>query len=110
MDNIQNINFLLKEIGKHGENLKRTKLLKDLDLYKKLVKEYLTIVLELSEKTEKIVLWDKSKKQKVTKIHLQVINQELLELTRIFFSEQQNTFAIASKIDMIEGLLVDLRS
>jgi uncharacterized protein len=104
------IEGLLKEIGRQGEKLKKSKILADLDLYKKMIKEYLNLILEQSESVEKKSLWDKNKKQKITKVHLQVINNELLELTKIFFSEQQNTFAIAAKIDRIEGLLVDLKS
>jgi uncharacterized protein len=104
------IEGLLKEIGKQGEKLKKSKHLEDLDQYKKMIKEYLNLILEQSEKVEQKSLWDKNKKQKITKVHLQIINSELLELTKIFFSEQQNTFAIAAKIDRIEGLLVDLKS
>lgn len=106
----EKIEYLLKDIGKQGEILKKTKLLQDLNRYKELIKEYLSIILNISEKTENITLWNKSKKQKVTKVHLKIINQELIELTRIFFNEQQNTFKIASQIDKIEGLLIDLKS
>ena len=100
---------LLKEIGNQGEKLKKSRLLEELDKYKKLVKEYISIFLQLSEEAEKKTLWDRNKKEKVSKVHLKIINQELSELTRIFFEEQQNTFAIAAKIDRIEGLLIDLK-
>ena len=101
---------LLKDIGNQGEKLKKSRVLIDLDIYKKLVKKYLSIAIMLSEKTEKKYLWDKFKKEKIAKTHFQIIDKELLELTRIFFTEQQNTFAIAAKIDKIEGLLIDLKS
>lgn len=101
---------LLKEIGSTGEKLKKSKLLEDLNSYKVLIKEYLSLVLSLSEKTEKKTIWDKTKKEKITKVHIKIINQELLDLTKLFFSGQQNTFTIAAKIDKIEGLLIDLKS
>ena len=100
---------LLKQIGKQGEKLKKSKHLEDLDVYKKNIKEYLLIFLSLAEKTEKKTTWNKFKKEKTVKIHLEIIDEELLELTKIFFTEQHNTLAIAAKIDKIEGLLVDLR-
>lgn len=106
----EKIEILLKQIGNQGEKLKRSKQLEDLDKYKKLVKEYISIVLALSENTEQKILWDRKKKEKVTKVHLKIIDHEMLELTRIFIQEQQNTLAIAAKIDKIEGLLVDLKS
>lgn len=53
---------ILKQIGNQGKKLKKTRLLTDLDLYKKLVKKYLSIVLTLAEKTEKKILWNKFKK------------------------------------------------
>ena len=108
--NRKKLEDLLKDIGKTGERLKKSRLLIDLNNYKKIVKEYLKIFLEYAEKVEKKKIWDKSKRQKIEKIHLQIINNELLELTRIFFNEQQSTWAIAAKIDKIEGLLIDLMS
>jgi uncharacterized protein len=104
------IETLLKEIGRQGERLKKSRNLEDLDLYKKMIKEYLTLIIRESENIENKNVWNPAKKQKVNKVHLQVINSELLDLTRIFFSEQQNTLAIGAKIDRIEGLLIDLKS
>ena len=104
------IETLLKEIGKQGERLKKSRNLEDLDIYKKMIKEYISLILKESENIEKRNVWNPSKKQKINKVHLQVINSELLELTRIFFSDQQNNLAIAAKIDKIEGLLIDLKS
>ncbi len=101
---------LLKQIGNTGEKLKKSKLLEDLNSYKNLIKEYLSLVLSLSEETEKKTIWNKAKKEKITKVHIKIINQELLDLTRLFFAGQQNTFTIAAKIDKIEGLLIDLKS
>lgn len=101
---------LLKEIGNAGEKLKKSKLLEDLNTYKNLIKEYLSLVLSLSEKTEKKTIWNKAKKEKIAKVHIKIINQELLDLTRLFFAGQQNTFTIATKIDKIEGLLIDLKT
>ncbi|MBN2545636.1 MAG: DUF327 family protein [Spirochaetes bacterium] len=100
----------LKEIGKQGEKLKKSRHLKDLEIYKNLIKKFLLTAIDLIEKKEKKALWDKSKKQKITKIHMTIINQELQELTKIFFNEQKNILELAAKIDKIEGLIINLIS
>lgn len=106
----QELQTKLKEIGIIGERLKKSRQMIDLDRYKKLVQEYIKAVVTLSEKVDKRALWDRRRREKVEKVHLQIVNKELLELTEIFFSEQQNTLAIAAKIDRIEGMLIDLKS
>jgi len=99
---------LLKEIGKKGEILKKNLTIKNLTEYKKLVKKFLLIAIELSEKVEKKSLWNSFKKEKITKVHLTIIDKELYELTKYFFEEQKDVFKIAAKIDKIEGILVDI--
>lgn len=106
--NTEEIQKLLKDIGLQGQLLKRSRNIEDLDVYKKLVKKYLLSILDLSEKAEKKTVYNRFKKEKITKIHLNVIDKELLELTKIFLSEQHDVLKIASKIDKIEGMLIDL--
>jgi|WetSurMetagenome_2_1015567.scaffolds.fasta_scaffold201676_2 uncharacterized protein len=106
----QEIELLLKEIGIQGETLKKRRTLEDLDIYKKKVKKFMMSIVELSEKTEKKTVWNRLKKEKITKVHLQIIDNELLELTRIFMSEQSSVLEIASKLDRIQGILVDMAS
>ncbi|HOJ64524.1 MAG TPA: YaaR family protein [Spirochaetota bacterium] len=99
---------LLKEIGKQGEKLKKNLTLDNLTEYKKMVKKFLLSAIELSEKVERKTLWNSFKKEKVTKIHLSIIDKELNELTKYFFEEQRDVFKIAAKIDKIEGILIDI--
>ena len=104
------IEQMLKQIGIQGELLKKRKLLTDLDKYKKMINEYLTHVISLFETSENKVIWDSRRKEKISKTHLTIIDKELADLTKIFFMEQQNTLAIAAKIDKIEGLMINLLS
>jgi len=73
-----------------------------------MVKKFLLSAIELSEKVERKTLWNNFKKEKVTKIHLSIIDKELNELTKYFFEEQRDVFKIAAKIDKIEGILIDI--
>ena len=107
--NEEKLENLLKQIGNYGEKLKKSKLINDLNVYKNLVKEYISLVISLSEKSEKKIMWNKFKKEKTAKLHFKIINQELLNLTKLFMTEQKNTLAIAAKIDKIEGILIDLK-
>jgi len=106
----EEIEKLLKEIGVQGEVLKKSRDLDNLDIYKKKVKKLILNIIDLSESAEKKVVWNRFKKEKITKIHLQIVDKELLELTRIFMSEQYSVLDIAAKIDKIQGILVDLSS
>lgn len=107
---LETIEKLLKDIGRQGEILKKSRSLEDLDKYKKMIKNFLKEIIDRIEKKERKSLWDKRKKEKIMKVHITIINKELEELTRIFFDEQQNILAIASQIDKIEGILIDLIS
>lgn len=99
---------LLKDISAKGRNLKKYKKVEDLEDYKKLIQSLLKKVVSSTEKVEKKATFKNG--QKNFKLHLQVINKNLLELTREFMKQQKSVIAIATKIDSIEGLLLDLLS
>ena len=99
---------LLKDISAKGRNLKKYKKVEDLEDYKKLIQNLLKKVVSSTEKVEKKATFRNG--QKNFKLHLQVINKNLLELTREFMKQQKSVIAIATKIDSIEGLLLDLLS
>ncbi len=106
--NLEEIQKLLKDIGLQGRVLKKSSSIEDLDVYKKLVKKYIMSVIDISENTEKKSVYNRFKREKISKTHLNVIDKELLELTKIFIAEQKDVLKIASKIDKIEGMLIDL--
>lgn len=99
---------LLKDIGKKGEQLKKNLTIENLTEYKKMVKSFLLSAIELSEKVERKSMWNSFKKEKVTKVHVEIVDRELSELTKYFFEEQKDVFKIANKIDKIEGILIDI--
>lgn len=99
---------LLKDISAKGRNLKKYKKVEDLEDYKKLIQSLLKKVVSSTEKVEKKATFKNG--QKNFKLHLQVINKNLLELTREFMKQQKSVIAVATKIDSIEGLLLDLLS
>ena len=111
LDNNNNeIETQLKEIGIIGEKIKKNRNLTDLDQYKKKIKVFISLILNKSESIDTKFVWNKMRKEKIAKVHLKVIDKELKELTNIFFSEQKSVLKIASQIDKIEGILIDLSS
>ncbi len=104
----EELSIVQKELGLQGEILKKSKNINDLDLYKKIAKKYFNTAISLTEKLEKKSLRNWHKKEKESKVHLSIIDQELFELTREFIKEQRNVLLIASKIDRIEGILINM--
>lgn len=109
-DNNREIETQLKEIGIIGEKIKKNRNLTDLDQYKKKIKAFISLIINKSESIDTKFVWNKTRKEKIAKVHLKVIDKELKELTNIFFSEQRSVLKIASQIDKIEGILIDLSS
>lgn len=101
---------MLKDIGQQGRTLKRNQTLYELDKYKKMVRDFLRKVVTYAEETEVKTIYNAKRKEKVSKLHLKIIDNELLELTRIFIEEQQSVIKLGSQIDKIEGILLDLAS
>ncbi|HOV13707.1 MAG TPA: DUF327 family protein [Spirochaetota bacterium] len=108
--NLEEIQMMLKDVGLQGEVLKKSRNIEDLDKYKKLVKKFIMSIIDVAENTEKKSVYNRIKKEKITKVHLNIIDKELLELTKIFISEQYEVLKVASKIDKIEGMLISILS
>ena len=98
----QNLNKQLEKIKKAGEKLKVSKNLNNIADYKKYIREYLNFVLEnyyelrFSERYRQILS------------RVEIINQEVEELTKELLLQQKSNIDIISKVDRIAGLLVDL--
>jgi uncharacterized protein YaaR (DUF327 family) len=98
----QKLNKLLEKIKEMGKILKDSKSLSNIADYKKYIKEYLAYILEnyyvlkFTERYRQIL------------ISVDIINKEVEELTRNLLLEQKSNIDMISKIDRIEGLLIDL--
>lgn len=104
----EEISVLLKDIGQQGKRLKQNRTIADLDKYKKLVKSFLTKVISVSEDISVKTIYNTKRKEKISKLHLSIIDNELLQLTKIFIEEQASVIKIASQIDKIEGIILDM--
>lgn len=100
----EQLKHMLDDIKKRGARLAVTKCYSDVAAYKKLVKEYLESVLEYMYSVKKdISFW-----QTQYFITVETVDSKLQQLTEMLLSGEKDNLSIASTIDEITGLIVDI--
>ena len=100
----EQLDKMAEDIKKKGNRLVITKTYADVRIYKKLIKEYIQSVLDYMYNTKKdISFW-----QTQYFITVDTVDEKLEELTKAIVEEQQENINIASTIDEIQGLIVDI--
>ncbi|MBK1813697.1 YaaR family protein [Clostridium sp. YIM B02505] len=95
---------LMDDIKKKGNRLVITKSYADVRAYKNQIKEYLKSVLEYMYNVKKdISFW-----QTQYFITVDTIDAKLQEITDALLSEEKDNISIASTVDEIQGLMVDI--
>ncbi|MPM01634.1 hypothetical protein SDC9_47874 [bioreactor metagenome] len=95
---------MIENIHKKGNRLVITKTYGDVIAYKKLIKEYLESILKFMYDTKKdISFW-----QTQYFITIDTIDQKLEDLTKSLLNGEGENLNIASSIDEIQGLIVDI--
>ncbi|WP_017750406.1 YaaR family protein [Clostridium tyrobutyricum] len=95
---------MFNNIKKKGNRLSVTKCYSDVKAYKNMIKEYLKSVLNYMYTVKKdISFW-----QTQYFITVETIDNKLEELTSMLMNEQKDNLSVASTIDDISGLLVDI--
>ena len=102
--NEQELKELLDDIKKRGNRLTITKCYSDVAAYKNMIKDYLKSVLEHMYSLKKdISFW-----QTQYFITIDTIDNKLEDLTKLFLEGEKENITIASTIDEIAGLIVDI--
>ncbi|AQS09198.1 hypothetical protein CLOBY_13210 [Clostridium saccharobutylicum] len=100
----EQLNKMIEDIKKRGSRLVTTKTYVDVVMYKKMIKEYLESILKFMYETKKdISFW-----QTQYFITVDSIDARLEELTQSLLSDEKDNINIASKIDEIQGMIVDI--
>ncbi|KAJ51135.1 hypothetical protein BD780_000257 [Clostridium tetanomorphum] len=95
---------MLEDIKKKGNRLVVTKCYSDVFAYKKKIKEYLQSVLDHMYNVQKdISFW-----QTQYFITVDTIDVKLEELTKMLLNDEKENLDVASSIDEITGLLIDI--
>lgn len=102
--NEEELKQMLNDIKKKGNRLAISKTYADVRAYKNMIKEYLDNVLSYMYSLKKdISFW-----QTQYFMTIDVIDSKLEELTNMLMSEEKENLNIASTIDEITGLVVDI--
>ena len=100
----QRLKELLEDIKKKGNRLTITKCYADVRGYKNLIKEYLQGIIDYMYSVKKdISFW-----QTQYFITVDTIDEKLQELTDMLLMEEKDNLRIASTIDEITGLVLDI--
>ncbi len=100
----EELDFYIKEIKGIGEKLISTQNYNEVLKYKKVIKEYLKSVVDYVYSLNKNTsFWDGNYFTTV-----KTVNEKLEDITRELIYEQRENIDIASKIDEINGLLLDI--
>ena len=95
---------MMDDIKKKGNRLVITKTYADVRMYKKMIKEYLESVLQFMYDTKKdISFW-----QTQYFITVDTVDEKLEQLTASLLGDEKENLDIASTIDEIQGLIVDI--
>ncbi|WP_317310602.1 YaaR family protein [Clostridium thermobutyricum] len=95
---------MISDIKKKGNRLVITKTYADVRAYKRMIKEYLESVLQyMYENKKDISFW-----QTQYFITVETIDNKLEELTNNLLDNEMENINIASTIDEIQGLVVDI--
>jgi uncharacterized protein len=102
--NEEQLKKLKEDIKKKGDRLAITKSYSDVYSYKKLIQEYLKSVLDHMYDVKKdISFW-----QTQYFMTVETVDEKLKELTEMLLSDEKDNLKIASTIDEISGLIVDI--
>jgi uncharacterized protein len=100
----QQLKQMLEDIKKKGNRLVITKCYADVAAYKRIIKEYLESVLDYMYRVKQdISFW-----QTQYFVTVEIIDSKLEELTQMLLSDEKENLSIASTIDEISGLIVDI--
>lgn len=100
----EEVDTYIKQIKEIGKQLVSTKGYTDVIRYKNAIQKYLKSVVDYTyEIDKKDSFWSNNYFKTVN-----VVNEKLENLSRDFFNDEKENIDIASKIDDINGLLIDL--
>lgn len=101
------LSHMMEDITQQGNKLGKRMDIRDMKLYRKLIKEFMNEIASHSHMFSRENFLDKKGRHRVYGIVKQV-NQTLDELAAELLKEEKDHITILSKIDEIRGLLLDI--
>lgn len=98
---------LMKEIEEEGCKIAKHMDIRDMQRYRKAIKEFLNEVVNRSHKFSRENFLDKRGRHRVYGI-VKLVDKNLDELAELLLQDEKDHISILSKIDDIRGLLLDI--
>ena len=103
----EHLQRLVEDIITQGERLAERVDIRELKIYKKLIAEFLDLVIGKSKKFSKRSLLDRRGRHRVYAI-VKNINEELEQLTQDVLQEEKDNIRLLQRLADIRGLILDL--
>lgn len=104
-----NLDGILTKLDEIGQRLVTNFSIYDLREYKETLRNFLKETFGNAYQIKNETSWTRQGRRKIYQ-SLELINQELEELSRSVLAEQKDRLKILEKLDQIRGLLIDLYS
>lgn len=103
----QRLTAMMEQITMQGEKLAKHRDVKDMKLYRSLIKDFMNEIVGRSHEFSRENFLDRRGRHRVYGI-IRLIDQNLDELAQELVKDEQDNISILSKIGEIRGLLLDI--
>ncbi|WP_455714854.1 YaaR family protein [Anaerosporobacter sp.] len=101
------LHFMMKEIIQHGNKLAKHMDIRDMRMYRQLIKEFMNEIVNRSHKFSRENFLDKRGRHRVYGM-VKLVDKTLDELATELIKDEKDHISILTKIDEIKGLLLDI--
>ena len=103
----ERLTIMMSEITAHGKKLGKHMDVRDMRRYRALIKDIMNEIVSRSHEFSRENFLDRKGRHRVYGM-VKLVDQKLDELARELISDEKDNIAILSKIDEIQGLLLDI--
>ncbi|MCR4901235.1 MAG: YaaR family protein [Butyrivibrio sp.] len=103
----ERLNLMMQEITQQGEKIGKKKDIREMQRYRKLIKEFLNEVVSRSHTFSRENFLDRKGRHRVYGI-IRLVDETLDELAQELVKDEKDSISILGKIGEIQGLLLDI--
>jgi len=103
----ERLNLMMQEITQQGEKIGKKKDIREMQRYRKLIKEFLNEVVSRSHTFSRENFLDRKGRHRVYGI-IRLVDENLDELAKELVKDEKDSISILGKIGEIQGLLLDI--
>ena len=103
----EQLNYMMQEIVQHGDKLAKRMDIRDMQRYRRLIKEFMNEIVNRSHKFSRENFLHKRGRHRVYGI-IKLVDKTLDELAAELMKDEKDHMAILEKVDEIRGMLLDI--